>query len=95
MADESENTPEPDPPSRENRETRSGGSPGDSPNLLQQLTPPGGRNIWYGILAATSIIPCLGTLTGLVGLVLLIILLVKANGYRTQIEQAGSSEANR
>lgn len=59
-----------------------------------------GRNMgkWFSICMACSVIPCVGSITGLVGLVLLILYLVKASELRSRIlaedtEDEGWSQA--
>jgi hypothetical protein len=45
----------------------------------------------YAILACCTIIPCMGSLCGLAGLVLLILLVVKFSGYKSLIMSGGGS----
>jgi hypothetical protein len=45
--------------------------------------------LWYAILAACSIIPCVGLFAGLASLVLLVLLLVKLTTLKNQIATAG------
>ena len=51
MAEVPDKSPDATPPAKENREAESGGPPDSSPSFFEQLVPPGGRNVWYGILA--------------------------------------------
>jgi hypothetical protein len=42
--------------------------------------------MWYAICVCLSIIPCLGVFAGIASLVLLIIYMVKLNGFKTEIQ---------
>ena len=45
--------------------------------------------LWFAICYACSIIPCVGTIAGLAGLVLLVMFLVKVWDLKKQVEQGG------
>ena len=47
--------------------------------------------MWYCIIAACCIIPCVGYIAGPASLVLLIIFLVKSFGYKAQVEAGGGA----